>query len=106
MKNTHEIIAGGGWHVEHHRLRPKALWFTGISAAWSAFWIIAAVTGPSDPGTQSFFHWSVADWVARVYGLLLFHPIFIVLAIIFWVTEKPRDVAIRTRSGCEPRKLY
>ena len=108
MKNTHEIIAGGGWRVEHHRLRPKALWFIGISAAWSTFWIIAALAGIFDQGAQSFFHWIVADWPGRAYGLcLLLHPVFIVLAVIFWLTEKPRDVAIRGQSpDYDPRNLY
>jgi hypothetical protein len=108
MKSTHEIIASGGWRVEKHRLRPKALWFTGTSAAWSAFWIIPAVAGIFDQNTQSLIHWLLTDWLGRGYGLcLLLHPVFIVLALIFWFTEEPRDVAIhRKNPDYDPRNLY
>jgi hypothetical protein len=108
MKDTHPIIASGGWRIEHRRVRVKALCFTGLCAIWSGFWIFGALVGLFDQSARSFLQWIIADWAGRAYGFcLVLHPIILILTLAFWLTERPREIAIRRElPDYDPHKLY
>ena len=95
-----QIIEGGGWHTRQTIVRPKARLFTLLSVAW-----LAVV------GFGLFLFWSELvnasswRWLYLLTGLP--EPVFIVLAVVFRVTEEPRPINERRGNpDVDPRKLY
>ncbi len=96
------IVQGGGW-IEHNSVgKPKARLFTMLSAVWVAVSLIASIPFWLDNWPPSF---SDMEWL----GILLMIPqlIFIVLAVVFALTEPPRGIKTRIPNPRHDiRKLY
>jgi hypothetical protein len=87
-----KIIEGGGWFTRQVVVRPKARFFTFLSIVWLAV-----------GGFGLFLFWSgAADDFSAWRWLYAFpvlpEPVFIALAIVFWITEEPRAVSERCQN--------
>ena len=83
------IVAGlagipTGWSTHQIFGRPKARFFGFLSVAW-LFVSVGASTPFWLSWPQRFTGW---DWLCVL--LIALQPVFIVLAIVFWLTEQPR----------------
>ena len=84
MKSQSDIVEGGGWIT---RLgRPRARFFGFLSVVWLLVSICASF--PFWDGWPQSFGYS--EWLCGV--LLALQPVFIVLTIVFLLTEQPRTI--------------
>ena len=101
MKPESSIIANGGWVTQQSVGRLRARAFGVLSLAWLgiALW-----------GSHPF--WS--GWPQPFGGLewwclalVVPEPVFVILAVVFWRTEKPRIITeYRANPNYDPRNLY
>jgi hypothetical protein len=82
-----DIVHGGGWIQRQSVGRPKVRLFTMLSVVWVAVSLIASIPFWLDSWPPSF---SGLEWL----GILLMIPqlVFIVLAVVFALTEPPRSI--------------
>jgi len=101
MKLQSDIVEGGGWITRQTVGRPRARFFGFLSVIW-LFISIGASFPFWDGWPQSFGY---MEWLCSV--LLVPHPVFVMLAVVFLLTEKPRTI---TEEHSNPeydiRKLY
>lgn len=101
LKTTVSIAANGGWVTRRVASRPRTRFFGFLSVVW-LFAAIPASLSLWDGWPQSF---DQLKWLCAV--LLLLQPLWIVLAVVFWLTEKPRLISkLQPNPNYDPRKLY
>ncbi|HMP84464.1 MAG TPA: hypothetical protein PKA41_17350 [Verrucomicrobiota bacterium] len=101
MKSSAQIIHGGGWLTRQAIRRPRARFFGFLSLLWMAVSICAS--SPFWGGWPQAFGW--LEWLCSV--LILLQPLFVVLAVVFLLTEQPRVIVERhPNPDCDIRKLY
>ena len=81
-----KLVHGGGWFTRQTIGRPKARLFTFLSIIWLCVSIPASM--PFWLGLPGPFF--AVHWLCTL--LLLPHPVFVVLAIIFSLSERPRTI--------------
>ncbi len=86
MKRGDHIIEGGGWRQRQYMGKPKARFFTFIAGAWLAVAFFASLTFWSGFPDA----WSGWPWLCAL--LIIPEPIFIGLAVGFWIKEEPRMI--------------
>jgi hypothetical protein len=101
MKPNPQIVAGGGWVTRQTVGKPKARLFGFLSVIWTGVLIGASI--PFWNGSSPTF--SALDWMWAL--LLVPEPVFIGLAIAFWIWEKPRTIIERQPNpSYDPRNYY
>ena len=96
------IVHGGGWIQRQSVGRPKARLFTMLSVVWVAVSLIASIPFWLDSWPPSFS-------AMELLGILLIIPqlVFIVLAVVFALTEPPRIITEHLPNpDHDLRKLY
>ena len=83
MDKVSEIVHGGGWVERLIVGRPTTRLFLLLSASWLVV-SVPALYPFLDGWPKSF---SEVEWLATL--LIAPHPVFIILAIFFWRTERP-----------------
>jgi hypothetical protein len=99
---TSGIVHGGGWIQRQSVGRPKARLFTMLSVIWVAVSLTGSLPFWLDSWPPSF---SALEW----FGILLMIPYlaFIVLAVVFALTEPPRSITEHVPNpDHDLRKLY
>ncbi len=84
MNTDSQIVAGGGWVTRQTTGRPRARFFGFLSLIWLGVSVCASF--PFLDGWPESF--GELEWLCGI--LLLPQPVFIVLALVFWLTEQPR----------------
>jgi hypothetical protein len=101
MGNLFKIVHGGGWIVRTIVRRPKTRLFLLLSASW----LVVSV-----PALFPFLDgWPKEFSEVEVLATLLIapHPVFVVLAVFFWRTERPCIIEQEIPNpDYDPRKLY
>lgn len=99
MSAGFQIIANGGWRIYHRFGRPKTRLCAFLSIVWLPVGAVAVFLGSSE--ARVGFGW----WP---YGLAVVAEIvFLALAIVFWLTEKPRPIREEhANSTADPRHLH
>jgi hypothetical protein len=106
MTRSNDIVAGGGWHSEHHRVHVKALSFTVLALLWFVLWGVGVALGLFVHGSREFLRLISGHWLGWLYAVsLAAHPVLIAVASFFWFTETPRNVVFWQRRG-GLHKLY
>lgn len=82
MDPTQNFINGGGWIVHEAFGRPKARLFAFLSLVWCLVCVVAGMLVYSEE-MSLIYRWACV-------ALLTLEPVFIVLAIVFAIFEKPR----------------
>jgi hypothetical protein len=101
MKSCSDIAAGGGWVTREIVGRPKARFFAFLSVIW-LFISLPASIFLREGSPESF---GVLEWPCIV--MLMFHPVFIGLAVVYRLFEMPRQMSQRlSNPEYDPRKLY
>ena len=101
MKSQSDIVEGGGWITRQTLGRPRARCFGFLSVVWLLVSICASF--PFWDGWPQSFGYS--EWLCGV--LLAPQPVFIVLAIVFLLTEQPRTITEEhPNPDYDIRKLY
>jgi len=101
MKSS-DIVHGGGWMKRKFIGRPKSRFFAFLSVIWLAVSLCASAPFWLDAWPPTF---SGVEWLCGL--LILPEPAFIVLAIVFAVTEKPREMTEHIPNpDYDIRKLY
>jgi hypothetical protein len=101
MKSSTQIIAGGGWMTRQMVGKPRARFFGFLSVIWLAVTIGASF--PFWDGWPDSF--GSGERLCSV--LLVLHLVFIVLALVFLLTERPRRFAEHLpNSPRDLRKMY
>jgi len=101
MKSREQIVHGGGWVRRQTVGRPKARLLTLISVIWLGVSICASI--PFWDGFPESF--SGLEWLCVL--LVLLEPVFIVLAVVFWLREQPRTITHRRPNpDYDMRNLY
>jgi hypothetical protein len=100
MKCSAQIVHGGGWLTRQTIGRPRARFFGFLSLVWLAVSICASF--PFWDGWPQTFGWM--EWLCSV--LLIPQPVFVVLAVVFLLTEKPRTIIEQPNPDYDIRKLY
>lgn len=101
MKSSTHIVSGGGWIQRETTERPLTRGFGRLSLIW---------IGVSTGATSVFWEgwprsFGFVEWLGA--ALLLAHPVFAALALVFWRTESPRLVMERQPNpDFDLRKLY
>jgi hypothetical protein len=101
MKTASCIVANGGWVTKEISGRPRARFFAGLSFLW--LWVSAFASMRFwDGWPESFGIW---DWLCGV--LVISQAVFPVIAAVFWMTERPRIIAVECGNpDGDVRKLY
>jgi hypothetical protein len=89
MKPNSNIIHGGGWVERQTTGKPKASALTFISVVWLLVSICASTLFWN--GFPGSFSWS--DWL--FISLIAVEPIWILLAVVFWLIEPSRTITER-----------
>ena len=101
MQRPVEIVHGGGWIVRPIVARPKTRVFLLLSVTWLV--VSAPASFPFLDGWPKSF--SEVEWLAIL--LITPHPIFIILAIFFWRTERTCIIEEDLPNpDWDPNKLY
>jgi hypothetical protein len=101
MKPNIEIVEGGGWSKCQTVGRPWARFFGFVSVVGLGVSICASF--PFWNGCPESFGY--LEWLCSV--LLLLQPVFVVLAVIFLLTEQPRAISERhPNPDYDVRNLY
>ena len=101
MEFNADIVAGGGWVTRKTTGRPVTRFFTFLSIIWCGVAICASF--PFWEGWPGAF--STLDWLCGV--LVAMEPIFIVLSIVFGLTEKRRTITQHEQNpGHDIRHLH
>ena len=82
MKSRVRIIEGGGWTQRQYLGKPKARFLTFLAGGWFAvaFTALLPFLGNVPASISGWGWWS---------GLLIIpEPVFIVLAVVYWITEE------------------
>jgi len=101
MEKVSEIVHGGGWIVRTIVGRPKTRLFLLLSVSW----LVVSVSA-SFPFLDG---WPESFSEVEVLAILLLapHPVFIILAIFFLCTERPRITQEhRPNRDIDLKKLY
>jgi hypothetical protein len=102
MKSRNQIVDGGGWVKSQSGGKPKTRLFAVLSVIWLGVCVSASAPFWLDDWPPSF---SKAEWLCLL--LMLPEPIFIVMAVKFALTEKPRNITtIIPNPDYDIRKLY
>lgn len=101
MKSHSHIVDGGGWITRQAVGRPRARFFGFLSILW-----LGVSLGASFPfwdgWPESFGYW---EWLCS--ALLVPQPVFVVAAVVFLLTERPRTITeTRPIPDHDIRKLY
>jgi hypothetical protein len=101
MKSSIQIVEGGGWVTRQFVGRPRARFFGFLSVIWLGVSLCASC--PFWFGwPESFGYW---EWFCG--ALLVAQPVFVVLAVVFLVTEQPHTIVEKHRNpDYDIRKLY
>jgi hypothetical protein len=101
MKSS-DIVHGGGWVKCQFVGRPKTRLFVFLSLIWLGVSICASAPFWLDSWPPSF---SGVEWLCLL--LMLPEPVFIVLAIVFALTEQPKSITEHIPNpDYDIRKLY
>ena len=101
MKSHSEIVEGGGWVTRQTLRKPRARFFGFLSILWLCVSIFASV--PFWEGWPQPFGY--LEWLCT--ALLLLQPVFVVLAVVFVLTEQPRTITEEYQNpNYDGRKLY
>ena len=96
MGDETQIVAGGGWSTRQVRQRPKARFCVFLSVVW----LIVVV------GSLAFWN-EAAGWHWLRIVAVIPEPVFLALALVFWMAEEPRLVTERrSKPGFDPSILY
>jgi hypothetical protein len=100
MKSRSEIVAGGGWIKNQTTGKPRARFFTFLSVIWLGVSICA-----SFPFWNGWPHsFGYVEWLCG--ALLVLQPVFALLAVIFFVTERPQIITEQQNNpDCDIQKL-
>ncbi|TLD68743.1 hypothetical protein FEM03_21425 [Phragmitibacter flavus] len=101
MKSDSPIICGGGWRTRQKFGKPRARRFGFLTLVW-----MGISFGASAPFWEGWPEEVGAfEWLCV--ALLVPHTVFAVLAVVFWLTEKPQVFVEETPSfDHDIRKLY
>ncbi len=101
MKTNSSFVHGGGWIRREVIGRPKARFFGFLSVVWLLVSVCASIPFWC-PWPQRV---TDLDWLCVL--LIAPHPVFIVLALVFRLTERPRTIVQRrVHPDCDARNLY
>jgi hypothetical protein len=101
MKSSIQIVEGGGWITRQNVGRPRARFFGFLSVIWLGVSLCASFPF-WDAWPESFGY---LEWVCG--ALLVPQPLFVVLAVVFWLTEQPCTIVEQHRNpDYDIRKLY
>jgi hypothetical protein len=101
MKSSTQIVYGGGLLTRQTVGRPCARFFGFLSLIWSAVSVCASF--PFWDGWPQSFGW--LEWSCSV--LLIPQAAFVVLAVVFLLTERPRTIIEQhPNPDYDIRKLY
>ena len=84
MKSRPRIIEGGGWTQRQFLGKPKARLLTFLAGAWLVVAFMAAL-----PFWNGFPE-ALSGWGWLNVLLIIPEPVFIGLAVVFWITEERR----------------
>ena len=101
MKSSAQIVDGGGWLTRQTMGRPRARLFGLVSFIW--LWVSVCASFPFWDGWPHSF--GRLEWLCS--ALLGPQPVFVVLAVVFLLTEQPRTITKRRPNPeYDLRKLY
>ena len=101
MRSHSDIVEGGGWIIRQTVGRPRARLFGSLSVIWLLLSICASFPF-WDGWPQSFGY---LEWLCS--ALVVPQVVFVVLAIVFLLTEQPRTIAEQDANpDYDVRKLY
>jgi len=101
MKSSN-IVHGGGWVRRQSVGRPKTRLFAFLSLVWLGVCVCASAPFWLDNWPPTF---SDGEWLCLL--LMLPEPVFIVLTIVFALTEQPRNITEHIPNpDHDIRKLY
>ncbi len=101
MKSQSDIVEGGGWVTRQTVGRPRARFFGFLSVIWLGVSIWASF--PFWDGWPESF--GSLEWLCTT--LLLPQPVFVVLGVVFLLTEQPHTMTVeRPNPDYDIRKLY
>ena len=86
MKSSAQIVHGGGWVTRPTVGRPRARFFGFLSVIWLLVSFYASF--PFLDGWPESFGY--LEWLCA--ALLVPQPVFVILAVIFLLTEQPRTI--------------
>jgi hypothetical protein len=101
MKSNEQIVCGGGWFTRQTVGRPRARFCSFLSLIWLPVSVCASVSFWD--GWPASFEW--LEWLCS--ALLVPQPVFVVLSVVYLLTEKPRTTfALHSNPDYDLRKLY
>lgn len=101
MKTRAQIVDGGGWLTRQTVGRPRARLFGLLSCLWLGVSVWASF--PFWEGWPQAFGW--LEWLGT--ALLVPQPVFVVLTVVFLLTEQPRTIIEhRPNPDYDIHKLY
>ena len=101
MKSKAQIVHGGGWATRQTVGRPRARFFGLLSVIWLLVSLCASFPF-WDGWPQSF---GELEWLCC--ALLVPQPVFVVLAVVFSLTEQPHTITEKhPNPDYDIRKLY
>src|SRR5262245_7977569 len=101
MKSSIQIVHGGGWVARQKVGRPRARFFGFLSVIWLGVSFCASF--PFWDGWPESFGY--LEWLCS--ALLVPQPVFLVLAMVFLLTEQPRSIVEHhPKPDYDIRKLY
>jgi hypothetical protein len=101
MKSSAQIVHGGGWVTRQTVGRPRARFFGFLSVIWLLVSFCASF--PFWNGWPETF--GDLEWLCG--ALLLPQPVFVILGVIFLLTEQPRTITEQhPNPDYDIRKLY
>ena len=101
MKSSTQIVHGGGWITRQTVGRPRARFFGFLSLIWLG--VSLGASFPFLDGWPDSFGY--LEWLCST--LLVAQPVFVVLAIVFLLTEHPRTIVEHDPNpDYDIRKLY
>ncbi|MCZ7638491.1 MAG: hypothetical protein M5U12_22045 [Verrucomicrobia bacterium] len=87
MKSSIQIVQGGGWITHQTFGRPRARFFGSLSIVWLSVSLCAGLRfWDGIPESLDYLEWLCVALIAP-------EPVFVVLAIGFLLTERPRPTA-------------
>jgi cytochrome c oxidase subunit IV len=86
MKSASKIVQGGGWLTHETTARPYARFFGFVSLIWLGVSVCASIPFWMD-WPKSFGY---LEWLCVV--LLVLQPLFLILAVFFYLREQPRVI--------------
>ena len=102
MSDNSRFVAGGGWVTRKRQVKPMSSVVAVIALVWSLGCIYSASCLILDSYPRSSPSGKLACWAAV--GLM---PMFVIIAIIVWRKEKPREISVRVPNpDYDIRNLY